>query len=206
MATTFPIDDDVAAFAPQEICARIERLTSRMMSFWKDPGSWPGKEAEALLNASMLEWQVSLAARLGSWLSASSSGELILAWANLGALVEGQLKLFLCAFYADYKQDVDGIFIKKAKKDPDTCMLAELRAYFERQVWKSHTLTYAEADWSAWVDRVRVRRNAIHAFQPSPIGTVAEWTQDLRHHLTFVRWTNWRLIYPDEIATPTDEP
>ena len=53
--------------------------------------------------------QASLATSLSRWVGATSDGDLILAWANLGTLVEGQLKLFLCVYYEDYMKDADGI-------------------------------------------------------------------------------------------------
>lgn len=73
----------------EEVCRRVGRLTSSMMTFWKSADGWASVEAAGLLNKSMLEWQASLADSLARWLEATTDGDLILAWANLGALVEG---------------------------------------------------------------------------------------------------------------------
>ena len=64
-----------------------------MMGFWKEAHGWAPIEAAELLNKSMLEWQGSLAEQLSVWCGTLTDGQLILAWANLGALVEGQMKL-----------------------------------------------------------------------------------------------------------------
>jgi hypothetical protein len=48
------------------------------------------------IERSRLDWQVSLSSSLRNWvrdpLTALSDGDLILAWTNLGALIEGTLK------------------------------------------------------------------------------------------------------------------
>ena len=50
-----------------------------------------------------------MAETLGRWVEIVpeeiSDGDLILAWANLGSLVEGTLKLFLCVYLRDFKAD-----------------------------------------------------------------------------------------------------
>jgi hypothetical protein len=97
-------DPDTYELSHAEICECIETLTTKMMDFWKSAHGWAPIEAAGLLNISMLEWQSSLSSSLHRWLSATSNGDLILAWANLGALVEGQLKLFL-SIYPPFRKD-----------------------------------------------------------------------------------------------------
>ena len=38
-----------------------------------------------------------------------TDGELILAWANLGALLEGTLKLFFSIYYSDFQTDIEAL-------------------------------------------------------------------------------------------------
>jgi hypothetical protein len=162
------------------------------MDFWKHASGWAPAEASGLLDKSMLEWQASLALGLSRWVGAKSAGDLILAWANLGALVEGQLKLFLCVYYNDYKSSVDAIREKKGKlADPDGCQIEPLRQFFERRIWDAGT------NWNPYVKLVQQRRNAIHAFKHRDIGTFVEWQDALRLHLSFVRDTGGGLPYPD---------
>lgn len=159
------------------------------MNFWCN-GGWAPKEASQILSNAMLRWQTSLAWQLSRWLNGSSDGELILAWANLGALVEGQLKLFLCVYYNDYKNDP--ITTKKGKvKEPDGSILEELRQFYERKLWKTGK------SWSPYVKFVQSKRNAIHAFKGRDIGTFGEWLDMLPYHLTFVRHIGGGLPYPE---------
>lgn len=184
--------DRIEDMSDAEVCTRIARLTNGMMSFWKSAQGWASVEAADLLSASMLEWQASLAESLSGWLDSTADGDLILAWANLGALVEGQLKLFLSVYYDQYKVDVDAIRKKGALVDPDGATLEPLRQFFVKAIWDSET------DWNGYIAHVQQRRNAIHAFRQRDIGTFDEWREQLREHLRFVRELNERLPYPDD--------
>lgn len=157
-------------------------------------------EAAALLNKSMLEWQKSLADCLPKWTGTLSDGELILAWANIGALVEGQLKLFLSVFYVDYFMNL-AVAIKDKNgniKDPDGLSLEPLRVFFKKQIWAP------DDDWDEWISLVQQRRNAIHAFQAKTLGDSAELHQSLLKLLLFVRMINSCLPYPDELCAPRE--
>ncbi len=181
------------------LCGRIQKLTTGMMEFWKSAHGWAPIDAAGLLNKSMLEWQASLSASLSRWAFSSSDGDLILAWANLGALVEGQLKLFLSVWYNDYAGDSEVIKNRIGDVcDPDGCSLEPLRQFFIKRIW-----TVGE-NWNSYVEHVQQRRNAIHAFKARDIGTFDEWRKYLRLHLHFVRDINGRLPYPDEVYVPRE--
>jgi hypothetical protein len=185
-------DADTINYTPEELCSRIAVLTESIMDFWRHAGGWAPMEASGLLDKSMLEWQTSLAASLARWVNANSPGDLILAWANLGALVEGQLKLFLCVYYNDYQSDVDAIRRQGKLTDPDGCELEPLRQFFVKKIWD------AGINWNPYVQLVQQRRNAIHAFRGRNIGSFTEWREALRLHLSFVRAVGGGLPYPDE--------
>lgn len=185
-------DSDTLNYSPEELCSRIARLTSSMMDFWKHSYGWAPAEASGLLDRSMLEWQASLASSLRQWINSVSASDLILAWTNLGALVEGQLKLFLSVYYTNYKSDVDAIRKRGKLRGPDVCELEDLRRFFVKRVWTAST------NWNPYVEMVQRRRNAIHAYQYRNIGTFSEWREALRLHLSFVRAVGGRLPYPDE--------
>src|SRR3954452_19895414 len=89
---------------------RIEFLNRKVAGFWKAAHGWAPIEAAGLLSKARLDWQVSLSSSLRLWLrdqpNALSDGDLILAWTNLGALIEGTLKLFLSVYYDDFRADV----------------------------------------------------------------------------------------------------
>jgi hypothetical protein len=182
-----------------EVCERIITLTTGMMDFWKDARGWAPDDAASLLTRSMLEWQSSLAVSLRRWLDASTDGDLILAWANLGALVEGQLKLFLSVFFEDFKTDDNAIRKKGKVITPDMATLEPLRVYFQKNIWRD------DKEWNNYIEFVQQRRNAIHAFKNRTIGSPTEWRATLKRHLHFVRSINDRLPYPDdEIYKPRD--
>jgi hypothetical protein len=91
----------------------IETVNSRLAQFWKAAHGWAPLEAAGLLSKSRLDWQVSLSCSLRLWLrepaNSLSDGELILAWTNLGSLIEGTLKLFLSVYYNDFQADVENL-------------------------------------------------------------------------------------------------
>lgn len=184
-------DNDTLDYDARELCSRISILTRSIMDFWAG-GGWSQGDAAVLLDKSMLNWQTSLASSLSRWANATSDGDLILAWTNLGALVEGQLKLFLCVYYHDYKNDLKGIQRRKQRIDPDGSELEELRQFFVKRIWD------VGMNWNPYVELVQRRRNAIHAFQNRDIGTFPAWTDALRLHLSFVRDVGGGLPYPDE--------
>jgi hypothetical protein len=192
------VASDASTLEPEALCRRIGTLTTQMMTFWKSADEWAPAEAAGLLSKSMLEAQASLSLSLLHWLSASSQGDLILAWVNLGTLVEGQLKLLLSVYYCDYLKDPAAKDKKGKLPDPDCLMLNSLRNFFVKRIWTSG------ADWNPYVERVQQRRNAIHAFKYQDIGSFSAWRAELPFHLSFVRDINARLPYPDDIYLPRE--
>jgi len=81
----------------------------------------------------MLEWMESLANALGLWNRKLTDGELILAWTNIGAIVECLMKLFLSIYYEDYKKDIDAIKKKRLLIEPDSLNLKNLRTFFAKK-------------------------------------------------------------------------
>lgn len=177
-----------------EIVQATSDVIRRMMNFWKTAHGWAPIEAAALLNKSMLEWQSALADCLHLWTHQLSDGELILAWANIGTLVEGQLRLFLSVYYEDYVADADAKKDKKTGKliDPDSITFEGLRVLFQKSIWE------ASEPWNDWVHFIQKRRNTIHAYRSNEvgIGTTEELHEALRWLLEFVSMMDSRLPYP----------
>jgi hypothetical protein len=186
------IDPDVSAFTDEQVCSAIEGETREIMEFWQHNSiAWAPADVSEILVNSVLERQSSLASALSIWLKGNSEGELILAWANLGALVEGLMKLFLCVYLHDY-QKAERVWTK-GKKAPDSHMLNNLQKFFAEKVW---TPTQ-KANWDPWIECIRKRRNSIHAFRKVDLGSFDEWRQQLRMHLMFLRELNGQLPYPE---------
>lgn len=132
------------------------------------------------------------------------AAELILAWANLGSLLEGTIKTFLSVWYETYKADIDDIKkanaydnAKKTIHAPDGLGLEKLRNYC-----KAQKLLGTEGD--ALVELAQQRRNAIHAFQDRPIGNEVEFQNAARSYLALLRTINSRLPYPDTMYEPPE--
>ena len=198
----------VSSFPIDEVIRRIEELNRQLAKFWSNSDGWSPVEAAELLGKSRLDWQVSLSGSLHLWVRDHPEGltpaELILAWANLGSLIEGTIKLFLSVYYETFKADVDNLkkanAYNKRKQEPlspDGLSLEPLRQYCsEREILDENDLKL--------VQLVQQRRNAIHAFKDRPIGDEAEVEQAVRSYLQMVRNVIARLPYPDDTYVPVE--
>jgi hypothetical protein len=188
------IDRDVTSFTDADACKAIASETRKIMDFWQyDSKGWAPTDVSEILGKSKLEWQSSLAKAIRIWLSGDSEGELILAWANLGALVEGLLKLFLCVYLHDYRK-AERVWTGNGQlKTPDGEILYNIQKFFADEVWNSSQ----KADWDPWIEHIRKRRNSIHAFKSQDLGSFDEWKKDLRIHLMFIRELNAQMPYPE---------
>jgi hypothetical protein len=92
---------DIAVVIDQ-IIAKSEAICR----FWNSAHGWAPDEAAELLAKSRLDRQVSLSRTLKIWLLPTTprdrDGRLILAWVNLGCLVESLMKFFLSVYRDDY--------------------------------------------------------------------------------------------------------
>ena len=185
-----------------EIVERIINLNKGLSEFWSNPEGWAPIEAAGLLSKSRLDWQLSLSYYLRNWVEKSYKdsdfGSLIMAWVNLGSLLEGTLKLLLSVFYTDYLHDADVIFKRRQIQDPDCLELEPLRCFFNSKIWNGTD------NWNDWVQHIQQKRNAIHAFKNRNIGTFDEFYDDLKHYLEFLRYINNKLPYPDDIYMPIE--
>jgi hypothetical protein len=174
-----------------EILTEIVQITRQVMHEWHDGACAPA-DAARLLKESRLDWLLSLSYPLKLWASASptkedNDGLLILAWANLGSLVEGWLKFFLCVFLHDYRHSVrskraESIFKKlweerkSEAKDADLLKFDDLREFYRAEVWEG----LPDVDkWDQWLRHVQERRNTIHAFKNRDLGNFDELRGDL---------------------------
>jgi hypothetical protein len=177
----------------------IIEINEWLCDFWSNAHGWAPSDAAVLMSKSRLDRQVSLSKCLNIWISNKTlkheEGALILAWANLGSLIEGTLKLYLSAFYKDYQQE--NIFNDKKGEvlDPDGLTLEKLRVFFNKvKLWSD--------DWNSYVMQVQLYRNAIHAFKDRNIGTFSDFVMCVRRYLEMIDEFNLGLPYPDEISVP----
>ncbi len=181
---------------------KIIHINTGLAKFWSDAHGWAPKNAAELMSKSRLDRQVSLSHCLRRWFQnitkASKEGSLILAWANLGSLIEGTLKLFLAVYYVDYKNDIDALKHKTGKiKDPDILELEELKVFFMKK-------SILDDKWIKYIEYVQQKRNAIHAFKDRDIGSYSELRKCVKEYLELLHEINSRLPYPDNIYEPQD--
>lgn len=157
--------------------------TNYVARVWKKVRGFAPDSVADKLDIAMLDWQSELTNTLKIWIDKGytmTTGELILARVNIGAVVESWLKFFYCVYYEDYcKIPIEN----KAKKmqEPEKVTLEQLKVFSSGILWDDETSTEY-----AWVDSVQHKRNAIHSFNYRDIGTKHEFLDDINHLYDFV--------------------
>ncbi|MCJ8283946.1 hypothetical protein [Halomonas sp.] len=169
----------------------------QLAAFWSNSHGWAPESSANLISKSRLDWQVSLSMTLFKWQFEASdhSGDLILAWANLGALVEGSLKLLLSVYYEDYSYDPHRFLREEKQIDPDILTLEKLKLF----LYKKDLLN---DNWYQYLELVQHRRNAIHAFKDRSLGNSKEFHDCVGQYLQLLREINGMLPYPDDRYSP----
>lgn len=176
-----------------DLLNKIQEKTKKVFEFWKHESyGWAPCSSAIKIEAARLDWLSDLTDCLEIWLNKSlllTDGELLLARANLGALVEGWLKLFYCVYYEDYLRAP--IKNKKGKIiEPNLMDFEELRIFSQSKVWNK------DSDWGNWVYSVQKKRNAIHAFNDRDIGTAMDFIDDVEKYYEFINLVDDRFPYP----------
>ena len=179
-----------------ETVAEIVARNERVREHWSSVYGWAPPEAADLLAKSRLDRQVSLSNCLALWLEPTTpdntEGRLILAWVNLGGLVEGTMKFFFSVFLDEYSRSP--VQRRNEPVDPDVLSLEELRQFFRKEhAWMPKN----EQRWDQWVLRIQQRRNAIHAYETRNIGTFDEFKEDLKQYVEFLDELEGRVPYPE---------
>jgi hypothetical protein len=164
--------------------------------FWSNAGGWAPVEAEKILSRSRLDWLHGLSESLNTWTdiyrtTTDNEDKFILAWANLGALLEGGIKLFLSVHVLSYNNSQNcyknntGTII-----EPDELGLENLKVFLQKE-------KIFEKKWYKFITRVQQRRNAIHAYKDRDIGNWAEFYRSIEDLYLFTKEIKDRLPYPD---------
>ncbi len=192
---------DVQAAKPSDsierVLALIEAAQCDLASFWTDPTGWAPSDVASVFTRCRLDRQAQLARCLRLWVAEGSTddgeGRLILARANLGALVEGAMQLGLTVFHQNYSASDKAPKKKGELVEAPEAMMEQLRVFFRDVFW----LPEESKHWDPWVLNVQRRRNAVHSFTDRDLGTHAEFLADVRVYLAFLGAINGRLPYPD---------
>jgi len=191
---------DIDSMKIADVINRIVNINSGIQKFWSSPKGWAPLKVANLLSKSRLDRQVLLSKTLSLYVNVDSKhlhdGYLILGWTNLGALVEGALKLFLSVYYEGYSFNVKKKIQTKKVKYPEGLRLDSLRMCFVDGIW--------DDDFDKIIKLIQRRRNAIHSFQDKNIGDFDEFSDYVRKYLKLLRYFNFRMPYPDDVFIPKE--
>ena len=157
--------------------------TKNVAVIWKNTRGISPDEVADKLDKAMLEWMRDLTQSLKIWIDKGQNmtdGELILARANLGSVVESWLRLFYTVFIEDYNKNP--ILDSKGKTVPlHKANFVDLQKYSCNILWADKN-----SKEYMWVDSVRKKRNAIHSFEEKDIGTPQDFIEDINELYSFV--------------------
>jgi hypothetical protein len=187
--------DDPSIVDIAGVVDQIIAKSEAMRKFWSSAHGWAPDEAAELLAKSRLDRQVSLSRTLKIWLLPTTpedhDGRLILAWVNLGCLLESLMKVFLSVYRGDYGR-APVVDRKQRDLEVDGLMLEQLLRFFTKEVW----LDEQRDRWEGWARRVQQRRNAIHFYKERDIGTFDEFLDDVRKYQALLLEIDGQLPYP----------
>jgi len=181
--------------SPEFVISDIISTNEAIRDFWSNAHGWAPRDAAQLLAKSRLDRQVSLSHCLRLWLDPPKDddleGRLILAWVNLGSLVEGTMKFFLSVHQRDYSKTPITRGRNQKSRDIDVLQFEELKQFFMKNIW-----TDSEKKWSAWLTKIQQRRNAVHSYKDREIGTLDEFFEALNRYMDFIDELEAQVLYP----------
>lgn len=151
---------------------------------WKDVHGIAPDNAAKKLDIAMLDWQSELTKTLKIWVDKGldmTVGELILARANLGAVVESWLRFFYCVFYDDYINQPMKNKKGQILEPENDIRFEDLKKFSTGILWDDEK----SKDY-LWVDSIQKKRNAIHSFTYKDIGTPLDFLLDVDYLCEFV--------------------
>jgi len=164
----------------------IKQSTKEILTQWKNVyGFAPNSVANKLADAK-LDWIIQLTDSLEIWTKKHAfltEGELLLARANIGAVVEGWLKFFYCVYYEDYKVNP----VKTTREEmiePNDLNFERLKQFSRGKLWELND------EWDKWIASIQHKRNAIHAFNNRDIGNAFMFINDVEKLKDFIELVN----------------
>lgn len=183
----------------------IVTIQQGLASFWSASQTWAPAESAALLSTARLDWMPSLANSLQRWAlpEVLSEGDLILAWANLGSIMESSLRLFLAVYLSDYHNSIEDLraldaLQRRGSEQGLPYLPSDLQFEKIRQLLARRQLF---PDSIELIALIQSRRNSIHSFTDREIGTTQELRETVVRYRVFISSLATRLPYPD-VAFP----
>lgn len=168
----------------QECFYKIKKRTSKVIDTWKECRLVVPKNVADTFEIIDLDKLMELTNTLSIWIEKGvnmTNGELILAWTNLGAIVEAWLIFVYCVYLEDYENDPKKIKRYEKEIEPKDASFDQLKEYSVSRLWESRdALEYK------WVDKVQRYRNSIHFSKKVDIGTGKEFIDDINFFYKFI--------------------
>lgn len=168
--------------------AAIEHATliwTSITNTWTKDNGWVPSDVRGLLEQSNLSMHAELTRTLRLWIprgpELEEHGRLVLGWSNLGSLVEGALKLFLCVHLFNY-YDSGALRRRGDVVNPDSAPFELLLQFIEKHVYPAD-----QWGWQKWLRAVQHSRNCIHAFRYKSIGTHDDLLDDIIKYTEFLK-------------------
>ena len=188
------------------------KFNQHRTSFWANANGWASAETNMELNKFNFENLQSLTECLKFFVEkeALTPGDLILAWANLGSVVEGNIALFLTIYWDDYQKSVSDLAPDRANprglakmllsasgnlKEPNKLNFEPLRQFIDEiNLFEQHHSN---------IRTIQKYRNYIHSVDKPTL----ENSEEFRQHLGYAKRFIWELDeqcpYPEEFYSPT---
>lgn len=195
------------------------KKTNRLIQIWDEYIELIPKRYTVMLN-----WQKDLTKSLKHWIDLGdtiSSGDLILARVNLGMLTENLLKIFFTIYHIDYENDKSKILYKKTKKynvkelsfDRSIKIFLSIvdlsnfnkkfpipEEFFEKEdiddikeLRNKEMLDFE--NFGIWLNNIRCKRNAVHSFAYTEIGSYRDFIKDVIKYNAFLDIIIEQLLY-----------
>ena len=194
--------------------SEIMNKTKTLMELWKDygPENAPDQAKKELINV-MYDWQIGLTDSLKRWVEIGENitiGDLILARINIGIIIENWLKFFLTVyaddFYKEEKTKINNLCFKELIKN--FTKIANPKIIHKKLAEFDHFLSDEQladeikrreeeiryfSSLVRWLNIIRERRNAVHAFNYSDIGNADDFLEGVRMLNNFIDFIMARL-------------
>ncbi|TPG68243.1 hypothetical protein EEL32_08390 [Brevibacillus laterosporus] len=161
----------------------IERHTSIHAS-WSIPPRSEKLSVAHLVTVDTLLCQISLSKSLRRWIDMQSTepGDLLLAWTNIGLLVEGTMKWFLSIFHEEFQQEWDHQVEKFEDHYSQESFLYIMRQFFHQRIW------FGNGDFDRWVMHVNECRFNGLGEQQQLQSRMERFEEAIRVYLHFLRF------------------
>ncbi len=171
----------------------IRKRSKNILNFWKKPHNWIPEQCREEVLLPNIQWYLQLTECLEIWSNKegeATTEELCLAYAILGELIEGWLRLYYCIYFAHYMALEDSGKNKIKKQEEMT--FEELEDFARGKVWQKGD------GYDFFVTQIKSKRKCVSEDNKDRIGVLDDFLFDLDLYEEFIENIDIRLPYPDK--------